>query len=59
MLSLFGPFPKSKYRPQLATDDVYAHTPALKPCEKSRKPTAGSWTAVLTPSNVIALPAVT
>ena len=35
MLSLAGPFPKSKYRAQLATDDVYAHTPALKPCEKS------------------------
>ena len=59
MLSLFTPFPNSKYRPQLATDDVYAHTPALKPCEKSRKPALGSWTEVLTPSKVIALPAVT
>ena len=35
ILSLTEPFPKSKYRPQVATDDVYAHTPALKPCEKS------------------------
>ena len=52
ILSLPGPFPKSKYRAQLATDEVYAHTPALKPCEKSRKPVPGSVTKVLVPLSV-------
>ena len=52
MLSLFGPLPKLKYCDHSATDDVYAHMPALKPCEKSRKPVPGSVTKVLVPLNV-------
>ena len=52
MLSLFGPLPKLKYCDHSATDDVYAHMPALKPCEKSRKPVPGSVTKVLVPLSV-------
>ena len=52
MLSLFGPLPKLKYCELSATEVVYAHMPALKPCEKSRKPVPGSVTKVLVPLSV-------
>ena len=49
MLSLFGPLPKLKYFELSATEDVYAHMPALKPFVKFVKPALGSWTKSLVP----------
>ena len=54
-----GPFPKSRYRDQAATEDVFAQKPMVYPCEKSFRPALGRLTKSFTPSNVIALPAVT
>jgi hypothetical protein len=44
ILSLAAPLPKSKYFAQLAVEDVYAHTLALKPEVKLFKPVLGRMT---------------
>ena len=49
MLSLLAPLPKLKYWEESATEDVYAHMPALNPLRKFVKPALGNCTKSLVP----------